>query len=215
MLRDTHKLYMGVSHIVTVPCKLPCRLRVIHKAIHFRIIGLFPGAKVTLVNRHRLCECRLCGTFRHPFLICPAEVINICCFRCRARAELCRKAVRICLIEDISLLGGDCIFVDLVKPHALNKALIDPAVLQRKHIVCRRIPVIPVTNQRNSLGMRCPYRKVHSLFSIQYSRMGTHLLINLIISALSKKVSVKLRQKNRIQLLYRCFFCRRLTRRAI
>ena len=199
MLCDSHQLHVGVAHIVTVLRELMCRLRIGIEAVFLLAVLLPPGAEMTLINRHRLCEGRRLRARTHPALVSPAIPREIRGHRCRTRTELCGKCIRICLIQDVATLCMNRKLVDLTEAHALDEALVDAAGLERKHIVRLHIPRVPVTDDGNGLRMRCPDRKVHTLLSVQRRRVRTHLLINLIITALAEEVAIELGDEDRVQ----------------
>ena len=199
MLRDAHQLDVGVAHIVTVLGELMCRLGIGIETVFLLAVLLPPGAEMTLINRHRLCEHRCLRARAHPVLVAPAIARKVRGFRCGTRTELCGECIRISLIQDVPALCMNRKLVDLTEAHALDEALVDAAGLERKHVVRLHIPLVPVADDGDGLRMRCPDREVHALLSVQRRRVRTHLLIDLIIAALAEEVAVELGDEDRVQ----------------
>ena len=54
------------------------------------------------------------------------------------------------------------------------------------------IPVIKLSNYRNSLRIRCPYSKINTFFFPLFLRMCAKLSVNIIMGSLTKEILVKL-----------------------
>ena len=218
VLRDAHELHMGVAHLHAIGGQCLRRITIVHEAVVYLVRRALPGAEMHLINGHGLLIGAALGPVPHPVAVLPVIAADVRHLGRRTRPELGREGIGICLVQLLPVLGPDHILVDLALLHARHEALVDAAGLQRKHVIGLRIPLIPVTDDGNRLGMRCPDRKVNALLSLQHRRMGTHLLINLIMLSLSEKIPVKLRDKHRVQLLHRrlrlCLLLRRLLRRS-
>ena len=170
---------------------------------------------MNFINCHRLVECALGSTFRHPLGVAPFIAGDIGCLAGGSRSEFSRECIWVSLVENIALLGQDRVFVNFAESHAFDKAFIDSALFQRDHVVRLGIPLVAVTYDRNSFGMRCPDSEMHAVLSFMFCRMRAHLLVHLVVGALRQKITVKRCQEYRIKRLLlglflrgsRCFLC--------
>ena len=141
---------------------------------------------MNLIDCHRLYLLIKLLSVLDPCGILPFIVCDICDPGGCTRTEFSFICIGICLIKLLSMRTHDKEFIQLSDLCPRNKYLINTDRTNLLHRVCFFLPVIKFTNYRNRLCIRCPDRKIYTLFSSVCSRMGTQFLIYFIIGSLSK-----------------------------
>ena len=57
--------------------------------------------------------------------------------------------------------------------------------------MCRAVPIIEISNNRNSFGIRCPYGKVNTLLSINDRLVGPQLFIGPQVRPLAEQMQIQ------------------------
>ena len=60
------------------------------------------------------------------------------------------------------------------------------------HRICLGIPIIKLADHGYILCIRCPYSKIYTFLSAIRNRMGSQLLVNIIMRCLSKQILIQL-----------------------
>ena len=194
MLRNTHQLNVGISHLLHISSKLYCKLSVIIKSVLGTIVFLTPGTRMHLVDRDRLLTAavsRLLAAAGHPLAVCPAEAPQIRNNRCIIRTHLCTICIRIRLHKYLIIPGKDLIFVYRPWLHPRDKQLINTGYLQRTHRMQSAIPHIKVTDHTDGSRMRRPDCKICTLNTIDLHRVSTQLIKDLVVLALCKQIKIQ------------------------
>src|SRR5579875_3559056 len=149
-----------------------------------------PGTKMYLINRDGRAKLLTLPTLLHPLVILPDMMVNVRHNTGSVWTQLAGKSIRIGFINGIVVIVRiDSKFIQRAFPYIGHKTLPDPQVIMPPmHGSRATIPVIKVSNHRNSPCVRCPYGKMYPFHSINRAYMRSHLLINAIVLALPKKV---------------------------
>ena len=115
MLCNSHKLHMGVSHLLHILGQFHCQFPVvvISVLVLFRRLMSSPGTRMHFVDKHRTLLIIELFAFFHPFLIIPFEVGDIRHDGSIIRTFFRIKSIRIHLQDRIARFCFDGIFVKL------------------------------------------------------------------------------------------------------
>ena len=188
MLRNSHKLYMSISHFFYISCQGLGKLTVIVKAVLIVLCPrmFLPGTRMYLIDRHRLFFFIKFLTVLDPCGIFPFIVCDIYDLRCSSRTHLSSIRIWVSLIQLFPVCPYNKKFIKLSDLRTRNKHFINTDRTCLCHRICFFIPVIELTNYRYRLCIRCPHCKMHTFSASVCSRMCTQFLIYLIIGSLSK-----------------------------
>ena len=197
VLRDTHELDVGVSHVLHIGREFMGKILVVSEAaaLHVFFVPL-PGAEVALVNAHGGMARVLLRSFCHPLLVVPGVVpgLHFQTGRCPG-AEFRTPCVRIRFVKKIPRLGLDHEFIQHAGLQSGDEGLPDAAFKDLLAEVRLGIPIIEIADDADSFSVGCPYSKMITVFSLIVFRMGAKFFIDLIVSALTKPVAVGFRYK--------------------
>src|SRR6266545_421088 len=105
------------------------------------------------------------------------------------------ETIRIGFVDRIpSIVGDHVIFVYRALTEGWYKALPHSGRAGAHH-VGPGIPLVEIAHYRDLLGIRGPYRKLHSLTSIPLREVGAEFLVGMIESSLGQQIYVKIAQR--------------------
>ena len=112
ILRNTHQLNVCVPHFFYIWDQIGYEIPVTVKSFIIPARMTFPGARMNLVDCHRLCiHILFFFTILHPLAVCPFKMFNIRNRRCCSRPEFCIICIRICLIKTLAIFCLDQILI--------------------------------------------------------------------------------------------------------
>ncbi len=180
---------MRIPHLNDIWNQLLRQLPVGIKSLVLTVRVTHPGARVNLINSHRLCKhiLHLCAR-RHPFGIAPLKMVNIRHHRCRARPELTEIRERIRLVKTLSLFRLDQILILCALFHSRNEKLVDPHRLRLKafHLVPGLLPVIKRTHNPDFFCVRRPQVKACALSAILLRQMCPKFTVDVVVCCLAE-----------------------------
>ena len=145
---------------------------------------------MAFINSQRLLVGVLFAALVHPACISPAETGDIRGLGRGTRTKLRRISKGVGLVDLAAVLCRNAEFINLSCANAGDEQRPDAAVIELCHGMFLFIPFIEVTDHMDCFGIRRPYGKEKTFFSILFGRMGTKLFINIIVSAISKEVRI-------------------------
>ena len=196
MLRNTHQLYMSVSHALYVICQFHGKLTVIVIAcrIFVRSFMLSPGPWMHLINGHGIgMYIRFCTLFE-PGGICPFEIADICGTGSGSRSQLCPVAIGICFIKNSSVSRKNAEFVHVADLDARNEHIPDTDVAYFFHKAATVFfaPLVKFADHGHTQRIRCPHGKIKTFVSFFIlGRMSAEFFIDLVMIALTKQISIQ------------------------
>ena len=193
ILCNTHQFNMRISHFFNIICNHRCQIPIIIKSIIAILDRFFPGSQMHLIDCHRLPEgiCPFCMLpFLDPRCILPFMLTQIYNYRRIIRTELATVSVRICFIDQFIKTSQDLELIYSAFLHARNKQLMNTGWSHHIHRMQCSIPHIKIANHTDPSCIRSPYRKIGTFHTIQFHRMRTQLLINLIMFTLGKQINI-------------------------
>ena len=193
MFRNSHKLYMGISHFLHIGSQLMGGLDICIAAIFFRAVLFTPGAQMNFIDAHGLLFRVFLSPLGDPVCICPGKAGEVGCYRSGAGSVFCAESKGIGLIKDFSRIGSNGKFVEFTCFHAWVKVFPDSHIRDFFHGIGIRVPAIEVAYQMNLLCMRSPNGKINPCFSFEKSWDEPQFLVNIIMSAGSEEIAVQLR----------------------
>ncbi len=189
VLRDTHQLDMGKFHFLQILYDPVRKLSVGIEAVT-AVRMLHPGADVALIDRDRLLIGVLLAALVHPPAVCPVEIGDIRCFRCRAGTELCRVRKGICFINFCSVLCCNAVLIEHSGFDPGDEQCPDPAVIQLCHGTLFLIPVVKISNHMHRERIRGPYSKEEPFLSLLNRGMRTQFFIDVIMCSISEQIGI-------------------------
>ncbi len=193
MLGNADQLDMGISHVLDVLGDAFSKLTVVVEALRILLtVGmLHPGARVHLIDGKGGLVGREFLPVLHPGGIVPF-VADIRDAGGRARTLLCPEAIGICLVQPSAILCDDQIFVQLSHVCSGDEGLIDADLRDLHHIVGGLIPAVEFADNIYGGSVRCPYGKPGTFHAIDPGRMCAHLLIDVIVGRMIKKILIQI-----------------------
>ena len=196
MLRDSHKLYMGVSHFFYIFRKLMGEFSVIIETVFvfFRDGMLLPGTGMYFIDSHGRDFFIKILAVLDPYRIFPYIVCNIGNSRGGARSHLSFIGVGIRFIKLLSVHSDDEEFIEIADLRTGNKHFKHADRAGFGHGIGFLVPVIEVSDHGNRLCPGRPYGKIYALLPSLCGGMGSQLLIDIIMCALTEQILVKFRK---------------------
>ena len=99
------------------------------------------------------------------------------------------KCVRIGLEQDLSFLCLNTILIQIVLFYVRYKTFPQSIVADFFHWILCSIPIIKITDNRNTQGVWCPYTKNRTGYAFSLRRVGTQKLVCLIICSLMEQIN--------------------------
>ena len=154
---------MGIPHLFHIFDRFYSEFSIIIKPLVLLARMLPPGADMRLIDRDRTLVHIPGGPALHPSTVTPFQVGNIMHLGGCARSHLRIVGKWIRLVEQVTRLCFNAVLIDHIRFNPLNKAGINSKRIFPHHRILVPIPVIKITNHRDRLCIRSPYRKVSAL----------------------------------------------------
>ena len=194
MLHHRHKLDMRIALLLHILRDLQRELAVVVElgpelCGTILIDGLLlpcEGAEVQLVNRHRLFLDALDATFRLLLLPCrirPRKLSDVFHDGSIARTKLEAEGIRIDLQERLLVVTLDFILIEAARGEVRDKQLEHAGIAESLHHMATAVPEVEITDDGNTLCIRCPYGECDTIDAVDADRMCAHLLIDVIPDA--------------------------------
>src|SRR5699024_5286840 len=103
------------------------------------------------------------------------------------------------------LLRFDTELVQISFFYSRYKACINAYRFLTFHIICFKVPAVKVAYNSNTERIRRPYCEIETFLAFVDHLMCTHLLINLIMVALTEQILIQLSDLKRLQFLLCAF----------
>ena len=181
---------MCISHILDILRKLVGKLSVIKESILSAIILFLPRTRMNLIYGNRLFFMHKLVLLAKPCFILPLKSVKACDNRCCLRSYLTIISVRISLVELPSISCSDKILVHASKLCLIGEQLIYSRLAKSCHLKSFTVPAVKISDYLNTLSRRSPYSKIYTLYSIAFSFMRAHLLVDFIMCPLTEYISV-------------------------
>ena len=167
MLRDSHKLYMGVFHLFQIFHDPVGELTIIIKSFRSAIIGMFhKRTDMALIDCH--------GFLVHIFFIPGFHPLG--------------KRIGFVQLSAIPRIDQELIHCSFF--HAGNEQPPDTALSQLLHGMRFLVPFIECTDDIHLCCIWCPYPEIDSLHTIFRRQMRAQFFINIIVRSLGKKILI-------------------------
>ena len=124
----------------------------------------------------------------------------------RSQLRIVCKWIR--LEDPFALLRLDTELVHIPLLYTRHKTGVDPERFLPFHIVGLKIPAVEVAHYGNTAGMRGPHCKIDALFAFIDNFVCAHLLIDLIVVALSEEILVQFADLKGLRFFLFCAFFR-------
>ena len=122
-------------------------------------------------------------------LIMPCVIIRIVEDRSIGRSRLTVSGIRIDLIYLTSVRTVYVILVAVPLFRAGNITFPNAGITNLVKIVCFRVPVVEISDNTDSLGMRRPYTEKEALLTVRFRiRSGPEIVITLIVLSRIEKI---------------------------
>ena len=186
IFRQRHQFDVRIAHVQQVWNELVRQL-VIGKDVAVRVPA--PGARVHLVDVDGAAVVRLRGLVAEPRVVLPGKALNVAvdrgivrpCFKV-VGIRIALEHLRAVLLHNAELIHG--VLLQLKRQDCLPNAVFTD-LFEGMLLV---IPVIEVSHQRNSLGVRRPDTAGHArMFGIPRSPQP-HIFIGLAVGALMEQI---------------------------
>ena len=175
MLHNGHQFHVVIPHALHIFGHGKGDLLVIEKLSS--ILRPLPGAHMNLIDVHGLFVCCLLVSCSHPVFILPC-IMQLRYAGCIGRPYFRSKCIRIALHKDLTGLGTDLVFIDLPQKISGDKEFKDAGIIKLSHGITTSVPVIEISDNRNSFRIGRPYGKKRSLHAIHCHGMCTQLLVD-------------------------------------
>ena len=168
MLCDSHKLYMGISHLLEIPYDPVRKLPVIVETVLGSVGVLHERTYMALINCHGFFVPVFFISGAHPLFVFPFKRRQVCGDGCGAGAELRLICIGICFVEFGSVRSIDQKLVHLAGAYPFDEELPDPHGTELFHLAFGFVPAVPGSYYMNGKSIRCPYGKIISLSAVLY-----------------------------------------------
>ena len=208
MLRNAHQLYVRVSHIFHI---LHDRIRELAICIESFILASrmpHPGTHMNFIDGHRVHLVVPGLPAFHPCAVRPFQIGDIRHPGSGSRPQLRIVCKWIRLEDPFALLRLDAELIQSALLYTRHKTGVDPERFLAVHIVGLKIPAVKVAHYGNPAGMRRPHCKIDALFAFTDNFVCAHLLIDLIVVALSEEILVQFTDLKGLHLFLFCAFFR-------
>ena len=188
MLRDSHQLYMGVSHFFYIFCQFMSKFPVTVESVGiFLCHGMFPpGAGVYFIDGHGRGFFIKFLTVLEPYGVFPYIVCDIRYPGRGSRSQLRLIGIGIRLVKLFSMHSHNKEFVKIPDLRAGYKSFVHADRTNFCHGIGLFIPVVETSDHGNRLGPGRPHCKVNPFFPSLRGGMGSQLFINIIMCSLAK-----------------------------
>ena len=155
-----------------------------------------------LINRHGLPVHILLFPLLHPLLVFPGKAAQISDYGSRPRTKLRIVGKGIRLVQLPAVLCGNQEFIHFARLHPGDKQPPDPHRAKLLHGMRILIPAVEAPDHMHFPGIGRPHAEINSLLAFLHGNVRPQLLINVIMSALRKKILVSLGYKNLFYLFF-------------
>ena len=191
MLRDSHKLYMGVFHLFQIFHDPVGELTIIIKSFRSAIIGMFhKRTDMALIDCHGFLVHIFFIPGFHPLGILPVESRDIRNDGRCARSVFRIIGKRIGFVQPSAIPRIDQELIHCSFFHAGNEQPPDTALSQLLHGMRFLVPFIECTDDIHLCSIWCPYPEIDSLHTIFRRQMRAQFFINIIVRSLGKKILI-------------------------
>ena len=151
-----------------------------------------PGTEVDFINGHRLVKSIIFFTIVHPVLIFPVIVVQIINYRCGFGADFAPEGQRVRFDQNVIFLSFDFIFINFAFINSGNKNIPHAAGRMLAHHINAAVPVIEISDNGNTFGIRRPNGKTDTAHAVHFLHMRAEFFIHVKVIAFSEKVDVNI-----------------------
>ena len=193
MFCNRQKFNVRVAHFLEVGDEAFCKFVPIEESVRVCWVAA-PGTGVDFVNVHRGTE-DLCRPVRfHVKIVAPFITVEVrrdggCC-----RTDFCKFCERVDF--DVQVAVGTVNFkaVEFAFAEIRNEDFPNAGAAEHAHLMAAAVPAVEVTDDGNSVRVRCPNCKVDALESLMLDDVRAKLAVEFVMGARRNQVAVKFRE---------------------
>ena len=208
MLRDPHQFYVGIAHIFYIFHDRVGEFPVCIEPFVIAPRMPHPGAHMHFIDGHRIHLVIPGLPALHPCAVRPFQMRNIRHPGSGSRPQLRIVCKWIRLEDPFALLRLNTELIQRALLYTRHKTGVDPERFLAVHIVGLKIPAVKIAHYGNPAGMRRPHCKIDALFAFTDNFVRAHLLIDLIVVALSEEILVQFADLKGLRFFLFCAFFR-------